>query len=270
MGNIDVLARFERWLLSTDRSDDTIRLRMGHVRRLAIRHELLEVTPDDLEAIMANRRHLADETRKSELASWRVFYSWTMRKGLRTSDPTTEIDSIKVKPRMPKIAPDAAVADALEGATDYERAMILLGRGAWLRLNEITTLHTRDRVGDVLVIRGKGGRERVVPLNGEVAAALDVIEAAQGPGYYFRGEKGEHMHKMSVNKIITRRLGHNPHSLRHAGATAGYRETRNLRATQEMLGHASSATTQRYTHLTDEERRELAEASRVMTARLAA
>jgi site-specific recombinase XerD len=264
--NDDILTRYAQWLSSSDRLDSTIRLRMSHMLRLASTHDLTQVTGEDLERIQACRRKLASETRKSQLSSWRLFFGWAVRRGIRPDDPTVDLDSIRVRIRAPHLAPDEDVAAALDAATPAERAMILLGRGAWLRLSEITTLHTRDRQGRVLVVRGKGDHERIVPLNDDVYDALILLERTQGRGYYFPGGTDGHLHPMSVNKIITRRLGHNPHSLRHAGATAGFRQTRNIRATQVMLGHASVGTTQRYTHLSDDELQAVADASRLRAA----
>lgn len=139
--------------------------------------------------------------------------------------------------------------------------MIMLARYACLRLTELTTLHTSAREGDMLRIRGKGDKERLVGINDDVAAALNILERQQGRGYYFPGLAGPHMHSQSVHKIIYRVTGCNPHSLRHAGATAAYNETRDVRAVQDMLGHSSLATTQRYLHLDMDARRRVAAAT---------
>ena len=91
-----------------------------------------------------------------------------------------------------------------------------------------------------------------------------------GVGRRLRGDqRGPHMHPMSVNKIITRITGWNPHSLRHAGATAAYNETHDLRGVQEMLGHASLAVTERYLHLDDASRRRVAAATEIILPRAA-
>ena len=100
-------------------------------------------------------------------------------------------------------------------------------------------------------------------VNEDLAAALHAIEAP-GQRFYFPGLRGPHMHPQSVHKIIQRLTGFNPHALRHAGATAAYNATRDLRAVQEMLGHASLATTQRYLHLDAEALRRVADATRIV------
>lgn len=259
--NAQLLERFERWILGTDRLDSTIRLRLRQVEALSHRIHLHTATEDDLRDVLAATRDYAPETRKSELASWKVFYGWAHSRGLRADDPTAGIKPIRVPVKVPRIAPDEDVQRAVEKADPLHRAMILLARYGCLRLTELTTLHTDAREGDMLRIVGKGDKERMVGANEPLRFALNAVERAQGRGYYFRGLKGPHMHPVSVNKIITRVTGWNPHSLRHAGATAAYNATGDLRAVQEMLGHASLATTQRYLHLDNASRRRIATAT---------
>ena len=260
-GNEELVGQFERWMLGTDRLDTTIGLRMRHVRDLACRVELRTTTETELHEILADRRRLAAETRKSMLASWRVFFAWAMRRGIRSTDPTLEVRSIRVPVRVPRIAPDDEIERAIEKASPRDRAMVMLARYAGLRLSEITRLHTDDREGDMLRVLGKGDKERIVGANEPLMFALHALERTQGRGFYFPGLRDQHMHPMSVNKIITRVTGWNPHSLRHACATAAYNATRDLRGVQEMLGHASLATTQRYLHLDVEARRAIAAAT---------
>ena len=249
MANQELLARFHTWLRSSDRGDGTIALRMRHAVDLASHLDLGSASTEDIERVMAGRRHLAPETRKSQLASWRVLFGWMHARGIRLDDPVAGIRSIRVPARIPRVAPDADVEIALATASAPHRAMVLLARYGCLRLTELTTLHTSAREGEFLRVIGKGDKERMVAANEPLLFALHALEREQGRGYYFPGQRGPHMHPMSVNKIITRTTGWNPHSLRHAGATAAYNETRDLRAVQMMLGHASLATTQRYLHV---------------------
>ena len=261
MDNDHLLTRFETWLLSSDRGDGTVRLRLRYMRRLARLHDLATVDTEQLEAVLAQRRHLSPETRKSILASWRVFFGWAQARGIRPDNPTGDIRSIRVPVRVPRVAADDDILHALERASTRDRAMILLARYACLRLSELTTLSTRNREGDRLRVLGKGDKERIVYINEPLMFALHALEREQGAGYYFPGGADGPMHPMSVNKIITRITGWNPHSLRHAGATAAYNSTGDLRAVQEMLGHASLATTQRYLHLDDAAKRRVAAAT---------
>lgn len=242
--------QFQFHLLSADHSPSTARAYVGHLNRLQrVYPDLFAVTTADLEEYLGRRRttHSA-ESRKSMRTAFSVFYQWALREHLVTENPAAALERIPIPRIMPRLASDDQVQLALIAANDQQRAMILLGRLACLRLTEITTLHMRHREGDVLRVTGKGEKQRLVPINDDLMPALLTLERQQGHGYYFPGRFGGAMHPQSVNKIITRVTGTNPHSLRHAGATAAYRSTRNLRAVQELLGHASLATTERYLH----------------------
>lgn len=271
MQNDVILTHFEQWLSASYRAAGTVSLRMRHVRRLARRVQLTLAGDEHLEQALAATRDLSAETRHSILASWRLFYRWAVARRLVLVDPTLLIEQIPVPVRMPRVAPDDAVQRGILNATPRDRALVLLGRYACLRLTEISTLHMRDRRGEVLLVRGKGDKERYVYVNDPLGQALDVLEEMLPRGHYFRGETDGHLHPQSVHKIIKRVTGWNPHSLRHAGATAAYRATGDLRAVQEMLGHASLSTTQRYLHLDDAARRRVAAATEIgWTDKLAA
>lgn len=257
-----IVKAYRQFLESSGRRPGTVGLRVAHINRLAKTYPLLSATPEQLIKWMARQRELAPETRKALRSSLKAFYGWAHRTGLIESDPSIYLDPIRIPRRIPRIAKDEQVLQALSQATLHERGMILCARLAALRLTEFSKLHTRDRDGDMLRIIGKGDKERIVFINDELMAVLLEIEALQGDGYYFPGRFGGHIHPQSANKIITRLTGTNPHSLRHAAATASYRNTgQDLRAVQEMLGHASMATTQRYLHVDEENLRRAAQAT---------
>ncbi len=270
MHNDDIISRFEQWMLGSSRADGTIRLRLQHVRRLGRRVQLTLADGEHIEAALGATRHLAPDTRHSILASWRLFYRWAVGKRYVLVDPMAMIEGIRVPVRMPRVAPDRAITDALRGASARDRALVMLGRYACLRLSELTCLHMRDRDGDRLRVLGKGDKERIVYANDDLLLTLKRLEREQPRGHYFPGATDGHMHPQSVHKIIKRLTGWHPHSLRHAGATAAYRATGDLRGVQDMLGHASLATTQRYLHLDDDARRRIAAATTIEAARIAA
>lgn len=261
MKNDQLIHDFDDWLQSSYRAYGTIRLRMRHVRQLARRLPLAFATVQHLEAAMRDNRHLSSETRHSMLASWKLFYRWAVARRFVMTDPTLLLDPVPVRTRMPRIAADTDVSRALLNAMPRDRALVMLGRYACLRLSELSGLHMRNRNGDVLTVLGKGDKERFVDVNPPLMLALRALEEELPYGYYFPGEAGGHLHPQSVHKIIKRVTGWNPHALRHAGATAAYRATLDLRAVQELLGHSSLATTQRYLHVTNEARRRAAHAT---------
>ncbi len=264
----DVLAAFTAHLLAAGRADGTVYRRMLYVQQLLAHHpDIGAITTADLEAFLAVRRHThLPETRKAIRASFRVFFAWALRTGRIERDPACELLTIRIPPAVPRVAPDDEIQQALHGAPLEEQAMILLARLACLRLTELTTLRTEHRQGDAIRVLGKGGTQRLVYLHPAVLDALTRLERAQGPGFYFPGRFSGHLHPQSVHKIMLRRTGWNPHSLRHAGATAAYRATNDLRAVQAMLGHASMATTQRYLHLDEAARRAAALGTAFTTA----
>lgn len=245
-----MLALYHNAIVASGRSAATARLYTGRIRQLQTAHpELLAVTLEDLERHLAQRRHLAAETRKSMRTAYCSFYRWAHKTGLINRNPAELLDPISIPATIPRVAADDVVQMGLLTADDHTAAMIMLARFGCLRLTELTTLHTRHREHDTLRITGKGDKQRLVPMNEQLFHAILTLERIQGPGYYFPGRYGAHLHPASVNKILTRHLGVNPHSLRHAGATAAYRATHDLRAVQMLLGHSSIATTQRYLHV---------------------
>lgn len=258
-------------MLASYRADGTVALRLRHARMLGRRVRISLATEEHLEQALIATRNYSSEYRHSILASWKLLYRWAVAKRLVLVDPTLLLDPVPVRKRVPRIAPDAAVSAALLNATPRDKALVMLARYACLRLSEIANLSMKDRMGETLIIRGKGDKERFVDINPPLMLALLALEAEQAYGSYFPGATSGHLHPQSVHKIIKRITGWNPHSLRHAGATAAYRATRNLRAVQEMLGHSSLATTERYLHITSEERRDAAYATEIQpSARIAA
>ncbi|WP_217132321.1 tyrosine-type recombinase/integrase [Leucobacter chinensis] len=236
-------------MTAASRSPKTIKKRLYDLDRLARVVPLTEATRDDLERLLATNSHLSDETRRGVLASWRVFYDWAQETGRIPHNPTTGMATVRVPYKYPRIAQDDDVLAALRSAPLEVQAMILLARYACLRLTELTELPQSARQNDFIRVVGKGNKERLVALHPKLQRALVRLEEIRPGVYYFPGRFTGAMHPMSVNKIITRHTGWNPHSLRHAGATAAYRSTRDLRSVQAMLGHSSLATTQRYLHI---------------------
>lgn len=239
-------------LFAAGHSPSTVRAYYGHLTRFQRAHpDLLLCTNHDLEEYIAARRVThSPESRKAIRAALRSFYRWAHHQHLIGDDPSLELPAIHIPRTVARLADDATLQIALINASPRDRALILLGRMAGLRLSEISSLHTDQRQNDILTITGKGGKTRLVPVNDTLMAALLTLERQQGSGYYFPGlVSGHHLHPMSVNKIITRVTGTNPHSLRHAAATSAYANTHDLRAVQEFLGHSSLATTERYLHV---------------------
>lgn len=241
----------------------TIRLRVDHA------HSLLTIGPPDtitvnqLEAwLHPDDRHYAPETLRSRRASARRLFAWLHANGHTPTNPAAGLRQIRIPAKPPRVIPDPVFRRSLANASARDRAILMLGRFGALRLNEIAELRIDDRDGERLLITGKGGDIRWVWLTPEMETTLDALAAGRSSGWYFPGRFTGHIHREALHKIIKRATGGwNPHSLRHAGATAAYRGTRNLRGVQQWLGHKSLATTQRYLTVSDDEMRALARAA---------
>jgi site-specific recombinase XerD len=249
------LKEYRNHLLAASLSESTVKQRLYHLDVLNREHpDLLRVTTADLEAFLADRRSLSAEYRKSFLSSFRVYFGWARRTGLIVVDPTEGLERIRIPKKLPRIAADSEIEFALLNADPLETAWIRLGRECGLRLSEIAGLPLTARVYNRLHVTGKGGRERIVPIGAELLELLvELEETTAANGYYFPGRFGGHVEKSTVWRHIRELVGKNPHALRHAAGTSGYRGTHNIRAVQEFLGHASLNTTQIYVHVSGEE-----------------
>lgn len=246
-----MIDNYRQHLLSIGTASGTIGIYLSKLRTLERRIGTLDTaTIYDLEAFIANQASQLQrkpETLKSYRTAFRSYYSWAYKRGIIACNPAADLDSIRIPKSVPLLATDDAVQLGLIGAPLDERHMILAGRMGCLRLSEIAGLRAKHRVGRVFRVTGKGGRTRNVPINGTWMPIVLELER-NGVDYYLPGKFGGHIHQTTIEKKIQARTGFNPHALRHAGATAAYEATRDLRAVQELLGHSSLATTERYLH----------------------
>lgn len=255
------LDRFAQWLVASGHSPNTITLRRYYLRRFAAH------VPDPWEADLGHMaRFLATptwgpSTRKSARASLSVFYTWATIAGHLEVNPAVHLPRVKVPRGVPKPTPEPVLNRALAVATDRDRLMMMLGAFAGLRRAEIAGLRL-DAVADVITVRGKGGHERVIPTHQRLRLAVEHERELRNQGsfgtgwrfgdprrtpYLFPGQSGGHITAGHVGKVLARCLGdYSGHTLRHRFATRAYAGTGDIRTVQELLGHASSSTTERY------------------------
>lgn len=255
------------WLIAAGTSSATRRTRRAHVRSVA--RELnaahpRDVTGDALLSILG-RPGYSIEHRRGLRASLASFYRWCVAAGVVETDPTVNLPTVRAAIGAPRPATDEIWSELLAKAEPRVRLMARLAGEAGLRRAEVAQVHTDDLSaggdGPLLIVHGKGGKQRVVPITPSLADAI-MRERPFG-GYLFPGQIDGHMSPDRVGKLVSRVMPPHwsMHKLRHRFATRGYAGTRNLRAVQEALGHASVATTQRYTAVSTREVRSVAEAA---------
>jgi len=214
---------------------------------------LADATTTDVERFL-DGRSICVRTRYTWLSHLSCFYRWGMRRDHFTADPTARID----RPRLPRLLPRPISDDNLTaaiGAADHRlRAMLLLASHMGLRCCEISRLHANDVIdtadAPMILVHGKGAKDRMIPLHPLVLTALGPLPHR---GFLFRRPSSLEPLSPAEVSILVRRHLHDQgidatgHQLRHWFATRVYRATRDLRLTQELLGHASPTTTACYT-----------------------
>lgn len=233
-------------------SGQTVRLRCYWLRRFAAAKPDLSpwhVTLPEIVGWLA-LPSWAPETRRSARASLTTFYRWAHLSGLITADPAAGLPPVRVPRGVPRPAPADILTVALTTAPDRVRLMILLAAFAGLRRAEIARVHTRDIADGILHVHGKGGRRRIIPLHPRITAEL----GDRKPGWLFPGRDNGHLSAGHVGRLLARHLGGEPwtaHTLRHRFASEAYSGSHDIRAVQELLGHANVATTMVYTAIGD-------------------
>ncbi|MBX3671432.1 MAG: tyrosine recombinase XerC [Burkholderiales bacterium] len=203
------------------------------------------------------------------LSAWRGFYDWLARHGEIPANPCKGIRAPRAARTLPEaLSPDdASRLVALEDESDTgirDRALFELAYSCGLRVSELTGLDAQavDRSAGEVRVTGKGSKTRVVPVGAPALEALDrwlpvrARLAAPGEAALFVGRSGRRLSPREVQRRIKRRAAAaglpvdvHPHMLRHSFASHVLQSSGDLRAVQEMLGHASIASTQVYTHL---------------------
>ena len=232
------------------------------VRRTTVRRYLAFLTT----------RQLSRRTLARRIASLRRYYRWLTGVEPALDDPTVGVSVPSGSGRLPRVLDAGELRVLLDGPTpddepDWRRrrddAILELLYGSGLRVSELCGLQVADvaLASAAATVWGKGSKERRVPLSEPAIKALsrwlavrhEVVPSERGDAL-FANERGRPLTPRDVRRIIDRRSSAptHPHALRHSFATHLLDGGADLRAVQELLGHADVATTQRYTHVSRE------------------
>jgi integrase/recombinase XerC len=239
-------------------------------------HDPLDLSLVNLRSVRSFLGHLSSQglepsSLARKLATLRSFFNFLGREGKMQDNPARTLPA----PTLPKKLPAVLTVDEtfrlLDGAGTSpksrlrDRALLELLYSSGLRVSELTGLNLEDLdlKGEMVRVRGKGRKERIVPVGGKAVGALETYigdereaVAVAGEEALFVNLRGTRLTSRSVHRLLTalaRRQGSSarvsPHALRHSFATHLLSGGADLRSIQEMLGHRSLSTTQRYTQV---------------------
>jgi len=238
----------------------------------------------------ASQEGLAKSTLARRAAASRAFSSWLEKTHQASTDSAARLKAPKAERHLPRVLNRDQMSDMLQSVAARaasadpvalrDQAMVELLYASALRVSELTGVNLSDIDDSRLTVRvlGKGSKERVVPFGipaqhaiaeylkcgrPQLTTAVSGAEGADGAAALFVGARGKRLTTRTVYEVIAHLLadvpgsgGSGPHTLRHTAATHLLDGGADLRAVQEMLGHASLGTTQLYTHVSTERLRE--------------
>ncbi|MFL6240895.1 MAG: tyrosine recombinase XerC [Actinomycetes bacterium] len=261
---------------------------LAHANKLGIA-EPAGIELATLRSWLANQRSTGRSrtTLSRRGAAARVFTAWGARRGLLATDPGGRLGSARGDRTLPAVLGKDLAADVLDGLADEvgaarasdadpttlatairDRAIMELLYATGIRVGELVGLDVDDidRSRRVIRVLGKGAKERTVPVGAPAAAAVEewcregrpLLAGPAAGGALFVGARGGRVDPRTVRRVVHARLAAGgapdlgPHGLRHSAATHLLEGGADLRSVQELLGHASLATTQIYTHVSVE------------------
>ncbi|MHC4976392.1 MAG: tyrosine recombinase XerC [Planctomycetota bacterium] len=244
----------------------------------------------DTDTIRGFLSHLNDQqystaTMARKIATLRSFYKWANKNELAQTNPMVLIRTPKQAKRLPKVVSLDQIEQLLSAPSEHDvlgcrdRAMLETLFSTGIRVSELVDLNLEDldEPNEALLVRGKGRKERLVPLGSHALGAINKYiakvnndpkyaaawKSAAGDHVLFLNKHGGRISSRSVRRKLDKYLRQvgldpsiSPHTLRHSFATHLLENGADLRSVQELLGHQSLSTTQVYTHLTAQRMRD--------------
>ncbi len=249
------ITAWRQWMIAAGRPPTTVTLRVYQLSRFCESHpEPFTCTTDDLAAWLAGH-NWSPETRRSWRAALKGFYRWAITTGRAAANPAADLPVVLVPAKRARPTPDAAITAALVGADDRLWTMVNLAWRCGLRRGEIAQVNGADLLedehGTALVVHGKGGKERIVPIPDDIAGRVRHRCRQATGGWCFPGAITGHLSPARVGELVAESLPGKwtCHTLRHRFGTNCYASTGDLFAVQELLGHAKPETTRIYVEL---------------------
>ncbi len=248
-----------------------------------ITRHIVDATPETIRLFLNHlgTKEYSSATMARKIATLRSFYKWAARRGITRTNPMTAIRTPRQAKRLPKAITVDEIERLLATPSDKDvlgmrdRAMLETLYSTGIRVSELVGLNYEDldETGEAMRVRGKGKKERIVPLGTHALAAVRrymqlVQNDPRCAGWWkddginkirplFVNKHGKRLSSRSVRRKLDKYLIQagldndiSPHTLRHSFATHLLDNGADLRTVQEMLGHQSLSTTQIYTHLT--------------------
>ncbi len=241
-----------------------------------------ELQADDIMNFMLFRLDggIQRTTLARELSTIKSFFRFLLLEGWVLTDPTANLETPKLRRKLPSVL-TVEETDLLLSAPDVtkplgirDRAMLEMMYGSGLRISELLTLEVQNFHAEehFILCMGKGAKERLVPVSTQAAAwTLRYLREVRGgmvkkkrENTLFLNSRGEAMSRQGFYKILkgyaqqaNLQVEMSPHTLRHSFATHLLQNGADLRAVQELLGHADISTTQIYTHLNNQHLKEV-------------
>ena len=229
--------------------------------------DIVTLQPEQVRAFIAaeHRRGLSPKSLQRRLSAIRSAFQWLLKHGRIVANPAAGIRAPKAPRKLPQVLDPDEAARLVEVPTDVplglrDRALLELFYSSGLRLSELCQLrwHNLDLDEGTVLVLGKGGKQRVVPVGSHARRALAEWKAesqAASDAPVFPGRNGPitpravqlRLRHLAQRQGLFKRV--HPHLLRHSFASHVLESSGDLRGVQELLGHADIATTQIYTHL---------------------
>lgn len=260
----DFLDEWATWMRARSYSERTVRERRFLILRLGRTYDPAAMTTREVLKFLAGRFSPGTRaTYHGGMASW---FCWLHKSGYRPDNPMSDLPTPRVPRRQPRPLTTAQVARLLsQRMHSRTRAMILLAAFEGMRVSEIAAVHARDvdLSEATITVFGKGSVVRVLAMHPCVAGVADWMPTRSWwfPTHVGNRDGADHVLGHSVSTIIGNVMARagvpgTPHCLRHWFATTLLQEGADIRTVQELMGHASLATTQVYTQVTDTRRAE--------------